>query len=82
MNEIWKDVVGYEWLYQVSNLWLVKWLPKVSWFLFKNGRILKPTKNSRYLKVKLSLNSIKKDFYIHRLVALNFLNNMFFLNFS
>lgn len=28
-NEIWKDVVGYEGLYQVSNLGRVKSLPKL-----------------------------------------------------
>ena len=37
-NEIWKDVIGYEGLYQVSNLGRVKSLPRNG--TTKNGSIL------------------------------------------
>lgn len=35
-NEIWKDVVGYEGLYQVSNLGIVKSLPKLKKLLLQH----------------------------------------------
>ena len=39
-TEIWKDIQGYEGLYQVSNLGRVK-------SLYKSGTILKPSINNR-----------------------------------
>lgn len=68
--EIWKDIVGYEGLYQVSSLGNIK--------SFKNNkeRILKPSiTGSGYKFVILSLNSIKKNKMIHQLVAIEFLNH-------
>ena len=49
MNEIWKDVVGYEGLYQVSNLGRVKSLKRIikADFHFGNTRTYK----ERILKV-------------------------------
>lgn len=50
MDEIWKDIEGYEGLYQVSNLGRVKALPKycfngsVDWLMKEH--ILKPLKNT------------------------------------
>ena len=67
-NEIWKDVVGFEGLYQVSNLGNVS-------SLIKNKQ-LKKTKNGRgYYKVCLTKN--KKLYWcdIHRLVAFAFISN-------
>ena len=61
-NEIWKDVKGYEGLYQVSNLGRVK----------SRRKILKPI-NGEYLKVGLSKKGTQKTIAIHRLVALTFL---------
>lgn len=60
--EIWKDIKGYEGLYEVSNLGRVK----------SKRKILKPI-NGEYLKVGLSKNGIQKTLYIHRLVAETFL---------
>lgn len=44
MDEIWKDIEGYEGDYQVSNLGRVKSLPKKCWngkgYWFRDGRIL------------------------------------------
>lgn len=78
MEEIWKDIKGYEGLYQVSNL----------------GRVRKPTKNGfhyvkssprgsqrssktkeKYMGVSLSKNGIRKGFSVHRLVAEAFIQN-------
>lgn len=73
MQEIWKDIVGYEGLYQVSNLGNVKSFKKD-----KNGILLKPGKNtSGYLYVILYKNINKKCITIHRLVMLAFKKNIF-----
>lgn len=67
MKEVWKDITGYEGLYQVSNLGRVKTL--------KSGKI-KATGNCRgYLYVSLSKNSIYKNYSVHRLVGQAFLDN-------
>lgn len=67
MNEIWKDIIWYEWLYQVSNLGNVK-------SLFRYKKILSPSK-WRYLRVSLTKESVTKDYSIHRLVAQTFIQN-------
>lgn len=68
MEEIWKDIEGYEGLYQVSNFGRVK---RVT-----TGRILKSGKDKDgYLKVILCKNNIKSTKTIHRLVAQAFIPN-------
>ena len=63
--EIWKDVENYEGLYKISNKGNIK---------NKKGKLLKPwITNINYLKVRLYKDKVAKDFYLHRLVALNFL---------
>lgn len=70
MKEIWKDVVGYENLYQVSNLGNVLSLRH------KNRFLMKPTKNkSGYLSVGLRIYNKRKTFDVHRLVAQTFIPN-------
>ena len=66
MEEIWKDVVGYEGLYQVSNLGNVK-----------NNKKIKKTykRKDGYLNVQLSKNKKIKTFLVHQLVAKMFLKN-------
>jgi hypothetical protein len=69
-KEIWKDIEGYEGIYQVSNLGNVK--------SFKRGseRMLKPCKDRRgYLIVDLYKNGKHKNNKIHRLVAQAFISN-------
>ena len=81
MEEIWKDIPEYEGLYQVSNLGRVKSLPK-EWIIGgggvrrHSGKILKSCSNSSgYLMVCLCKNSKCKNFWIHQLVAVIFLNH-------
>ena len=65
MQEIWKPIKDYEWLYEVSSLWNIRNKSKI--------------KNKRdwwwYSVVTLCSNWIKKSFLIHRLVAKAFIPN-------
>ena len=71
--EIWKDIKGYEGLYQVSNKGRVK---SLNYRRTGKEGILKgkPDKDG-YLRVGLCKNKKQKPFYIHRLVAKAFLPN-------
>ena len=80
MEEIWKDIEGYEGLYQVSNYGNIKSLSKV----VKNAygvhrtedKIFKPqTKKNGYLQIQLSKNGKQKHYKVHRLVALTYIAN-------
>lgn len=81
-KEIWKDIVGYEGLYQVSNLGRVKSLKrkvyagrgKMRW---QYEKILsnKKENGNGYKIVNLFKNGKGKNKYIHRLVAESFLEN-------
>lgn len=75
--EEWKDVVGYEGYYQVSNMGRVKSLKRVTNNQFcKQDYFLKQTKtNAGYLKVILIRNSKRTNKNIHRLVAETFIDN-------
>lgn len=82
MQEIWKDIEGYEGLYQVSNLGRVKSLEKNIWnghsFRTKKEFIFVGGKDKRgYLYVILSKNGVKKIFKLHRLVAFSFIPNLY-----
>lgn len=68
----WRDVPGYEGLYQVSDSGLVLGLPKRT----SSGRIIKPHQNADgYLTVCLSKDNQKTTFRVNRLVALAFIPN-------
>lgn len=79
-NEVWKDIKGYEGLYQVSNLGRVKSLKRYE----KSGqktrlrseKILKQNNAMGYNYVILSKCSKLKSYRIHRLVAETFISNL------
>lgn len=77
MKEIWKDIEGYDGVYQVSNLGRVKSNNRRVYNYIKPGRILKPhSKPNGYLHVALCAgNRHEKHAYIHRLVAKTFIPN-------
>jgi hypothetical protein len=81
MEEVWKDVPGYEDLYQVSSYGNVRSLDR---YVNSrngsrkpvNGQILKQEKTkSGYLQVPLSKCGRHKRFKVHRLVACAFIGN-------
>ena len=81
MQEIWRDIPGYEGFYQVSNFGEVKSVD-AKWscmhngkqiFKYRVGRKLKQFPNSRdYLRVGLTKNNRQ---FVHRLVAQSFIDN-------
>lgn len=82
IQEIWKDIKGYEGLYQVSNLGRVKSLDKkIDDYRGKEvrlikGKIMNTTDNGHnYLIISLTKNKHRKNFYVHRLVAQHFIEN-------
>lgn len=88
-NEEWREVRGYEGLYEVSNMGNVRSLDRIvtqktrgGWIKNFNysGRILKPDitisiSGNPYYRVTLSKDNKTKRFMVHRLVAENFLPN-------
>lgn len=76
--EIWKDVVGYEGIYQVSNLGNVK---RVGSFrgvnkAYLNDYYLKPKDNGKgYYRIKLTVNNKSKLVMLHRIIAEAFIPN-------
>lgn len=71
--EIWKDIVGFEGLYQISNLGNVK---SLNYLHTGKERILKLSKNQYgYLYVTFRKNGEKKNYLIHRLVCQSFIPN-------
>ena len=67
MKENWKDIKGYEGIYQVSDRGRIKNV--------RTGRILKPMLAGAYLYVGFWRNNHKKCYKIHRLVAEAFIPN-------
>lgn len=84
MEEVWKDIEGYEGIYQVSNLGRVRSLDRYTeqvglqgctFERFRRGTIIKQEPNKRgYLTVGLYDASVhkKRRLYVHRLVAMAF----------
>lgn len=68
VKEIWKPILNYENLYNISNLGNV--------FSIRSQRTIKPTKNSKgYLIVGLCKERKRKNWLVHRLVAESFIDN-------
>ena len=88
MEEIWKDIEGYEGIYQVSNLGRIRSLDRyyerphprngVPTRYFKRGQIVvtHPGRNG-YIGAVLKVGGVQKNFMVHRLVAKAFVPGYF-----
>lgn len=72
-QEIWKDIPGYDGMYQVSNLGRVKsYMNQYGHGIrFMNGELTK----TGYIQVSLTKRGKQQRFKIHRLVAMAFIPN-------
>lgn len=85
MQEVWRPVVGYENLYEVSNLGQVRSVDRVVWhtrnrhgvgfWKQRKGMLLRQTKAGAYgyLSVSLHRDGVQKTRHVHQLVAQSFL---------
>lgn len=76
----WKDIKGYEGIYQISNNGIVKSLKRN--VTYSNGKvvhykekIVKPAIHNCYYAVTLHKNGLKRTVKVHRLVAEHFISN-------
>lgn len=80
MEEIWKDIEGYEGMYQVSNLGRVRSLGRIvklrDSFRRLSTKVLSPRlKHNGYNQVVLQKDGQRVDVSIHRLVGIAFIPN-------
>lgn len=76
VDELWKDIKGYEGLYKISNMGRVKSFRQWTRASCPDEYILKPSiANNGYCQVTLYKDAKKKKFLVHRLVAEAFLPN-------
>ena len=81
MKEIFKDIKGYEGIYQISNFGKVKSLSRYSHNLYgkiRKERIIKPFLCKGYLRVNLVNNKKHHKFFVHKLVAQEFISKINF----
>jgi len=64
--EIWKDIKGFEGLYQASNLGFIR---------NKNNKLLKDRFRGGYKSAVLYKNNLAKTYSVHRLIAITFIEN-------
>ncbi len=76
MQEIWKDISGYEGYYQVSNSGRIKSLERIDYTNHKiKEKILNYHIVGGYSQICLCKNGISKEFKNHRLVLMTFIGN-------
>lgn len=79
MQEIWKPIKGYEGIYEVSNLGVVRGLKRKVWngkaYYYIEGKELKSFINNRGYHIIRLYKNVMKRFLLHRIVAETFINN-------
>lgn len=81
-EESWRDIIGFEGLYQISNIGRVKSLKRMSYSRYGKYKTvperilaLNKDKNTHYVAITLSLDSKRITRFVHRLVAIAFIEN-------
>jgi uncharacterized Fe-S cluster protein YjdI len=67
MEEIWKKISGYEDSYEISTYGNIRNI--------KTCKFLSPSKSGRYVSVTLYKNGNRCTHSVHRLIAINFIDN-------
>lgn len=73
-KEVWKDIVGYEGLYEVSSLGKIRsvdmpLIHKSGKIYIRKGRLIAQNKNHNgYLRVNLWSHNVIKSYFVHRIV--------------
>ena len=77
MTEVWKDVKGFEGLYEISNFGRCKSKKRKTKTIsiFKDRLLTPKLSQNGYLRYGLSKNGVVKSHLIHRLVAIHFIDN-------
>lgn len=81
INEEWRDIDGYEGLYQVSNFGKIKSLSRIKrnkgkYDFTTNEKIIKSNYSTyRYFQITLRKNNKTQTYKVHRLVAIAFIPN-------
>lgn len=86
MKEIWKDIKGYENLYEISNIGRIRskdrivyqknrWNNNISKFVYKGKMLNIKIEEDKYVQVHLTKNNKQKRYLVHRLVAEAFIPN-------
>ena len=75
MTEEWRDIKGFEGIYQVSNEGRVRSLDHVTAGRHWKGKVLSAAVKAGYPSVRLSNGAEKRSCRVHRLVAEAFLDN-------
>jgi len=71
MGEIWKNIPGYEGLYQASNFGKIRGLRKTKYRIFRNK-----INSKGYFNIRLrDKNNKRYGYLVHRLIALTFIPN-------
>lgn len=79
--EIWKDIIGFDGAYQISNKGNVRSLDRQQKNSKGNtvhykGKFLKQQPNSQgYMRIELKTKNKKERWFVHRLVAVHFVDN-------
>lgn len=78
LSEKWKDIIGYEGIYEISNMGRVKSLgfKRNEFSRYKKGLLQPYTNKYGYRTIKLTnKDGVKKTYFVHQLVAKHFIPN-------
>jgi len=79
IRELWKDIPDHEGLYQASNMGRIRSVDKTVFngkgYWVRKGKILSQSNCKGYKNLSLCKNGKSKTHFVHKLVAMTFLNH-------